>query len=74
MNKVTIRKIGNSQGVILSSSLLQELNLRSGDALFVTKTANGLELRPYDPEHEKQLEIAKQIMRENRSVLKKLAE
>ncbi len=38
------------------------------------ETPNGIELTPYDPEFAEQLEVAKRVMRENRNLLRKLAE
>jgi hypothetical protein len=34
----------------------------------------GIELTPYDPEFAAQLEVAEKVMREDRDVLRKLAE
>lgn len=73
MNKLKIRQIGNSFGVILPSDVLEKLRSKEGDDLFVTESPNGVELSPYNPELEKQLSIAEEVMRENRDVLRKLA-
>ena len=73
MTKLKIRQIGNSFGVILPSDLLEKLRSKDGDDLFVTESPNGIELSPYDPELEKQLSIAEEVMRDNRDVLRKLA-
>ncbi len=45
-----------------------------GDTLYVLETPNGIELTPYDREFAAQMEVAESIMREDRDVLKKLAE
>ena len=73
MNKLKIRQIGNSFGVILPSEVLERLRSKDGDDLFVTESPNGIELSPYDPELEKQLSVAEEVMRDNRDVLRKLA-
>ena len=41
---------------------------------FVTETPRGIELSAYDEEFARQMEIAESIMREDRDVLRKLAE
>ena len=73
MTKLKIRSVGNSFGVILPAELLEKLRCGEGDELFVTDSPNGVELSPYTPELEKQLDIAEEIMRENRDVLRRLA-
>ena len=67
-------KVGNSLGVILPKELLSKLNVVSGDKLTVVEAKNGVNLTPYDGEFEKDMEIVERIMREDRDVLKKLAE
>lgn len=74
MTTLTIRKIGNSEGAIFPKEILAKLNVRDGDMLYVTETPNGIALSPYDPMFEKQMDIAERIMREDRDVLRRLAE
>ncbi len=66
--------VGNSTGVILPKEILEKLRASKGDIVFVTETKDGIELTPYDPVVEHQLEIAERVMRKHRSVLRKLAE
>ena len=72
--KLKVTTVGNSTGVILPKELLEKLRVGKGDTLFVTETANGVELSPYDEELAYQMAIVESIMREDRDVLKKLAE
>ena len=72
--KLTVTKIGNSEGVILPKELLASMHVGKGDHIHVTEIPGGWALRPYDPSFEKQMDIAEDIMREDRDVLKKLAE
>jgi putative addiction module antidote len=74
MTTLTIRKIGNSEGVILPKEILARLHVSEGDQVFVTETPDGITLRPYDPAFEKQMEVAEDVMRRYRNTLKKLAE
>ncbi len=73
MLTLKLTKVGNSTGVILPKELLGQLRVQQGDTLFVLETPNGIELTPYDPELARQFEIAEQVMREDRDVLRKLA-
>jgi hypothetical protein len=50
------------------------LHINKGDTLFVAETPRGLELTPYNEEFAHQMEVAEQVMRQDRDVLRKLAE
>ena len=72
--KLKITAIGNSAGVILPKELLARLRLDKGDTLYALETPDGLRLTAYDPELAAQMEVAEQVMREDRLVLHKLAQ
>lgn len=74
MPTVKVTTIGNSVGVVLSRDLLTKLRVEKGDMLYVIETPNGVELTPYRPNFAAQMDAAESVMRENRDVLKKLAE
>jgi putative addiction module antidote len=72
--KIEIKRIGNSDGLILPKELMQRLDLKRGQELHVTELAGGgLQLLPYDPEFEKTIEIADEVMDEYRDTLAVLA-
>lgn len=71
---VTLRKIGNSDGVILPKKVLERLNLQTGDKLQVIETPNGLTLEPVDDTFERQMEAARKVMDKYKVALQKLAE
>ena len=66
--------IGNSSGGILPKETLARMNVQKGDTLFLTEGPEGIRLVPYDEEFARQMEAAREIMRENRDVLRSLAE
>ena len=72
--KLKITTVGNSAGIVLPREILERLRVEKGDSLFATETPDGIELRAYDEEFVEQLEIAERVMREDRDVLRKLAE
>ena len=72
--KLKITAIGNSAGVILPKELLARLRLDKGDELYVLETPDGIRLTAFDPELAAQMEVAEQVMREDRLVLHKLAQ
>lgn len=72
--KLRITSIGNSAGVILPKELLARLRLDKGDELLVLETPDSIRLTAYDPTLARQMEVAEQVMREDRLVLHKLAQ
>ncbi len=74
MQTLKLTTVGNSVGLILSKELLAKLRCGKGDLLYVVETPNGIELTPYDPEFARQMDMAEDLMREERDVLKTLAE
>ncbi len=74
MTTLKLTTVGNSTGVVLPKEILRRLRVDKGATLFVLETSNGIELTPYNPEFAAQMEVAEQVMREDRDVLKKLAE
>jgi putative addiction module antidote len=66
--------IGNSAGIILPKEILARLNVQKGDSIFITEGPHGIRLAPFDEDFATQMEAAREVMRENRDVLKRLAE
>jgi putative addiction module antidote len=72
--KIEIKKIGNSDGLILPRELMQRLDLKRGQQLHVTELAGGgFQVLPYDPDFERTMKIADQVMDEYRDTLAELA-
>jgi putative addiction module antidote len=74
MNKpLKLIPIGNSTGVILPKDVLAHLGVAQGDSLQVVETPEGVELRTQDPEFERQLAMAREVMQRRRKALRELA-
>jgi putative addiction module antidote len=69
-----IKKIGNSAGVILPKELLARLRVGPGDQVFVTEAPDGLRITAHDPDFAVKMEVARKIMREDRDILRVLAQ
>ena len=70
---VTIRKIGNSYGVILPKAELDKMGVKRGDELFVVRTPDGIRLTPFDPQFSQVMEETREYMRRHRDALRELA-
>jgi putative addiction module antidote len=73
MTALKITAVGNSGAVLLPKELLAKMRIKKGDLPHVIETLNGIELSPYDPDFENQIEISDDIMHEDLEILRKLA-
>lgn len=71
---VVVRKIGNSEGVIIPKETLNRLNLKAGDSLELIESNDGFILRPTDDAFERQMAAAREVMDKYKVALQKLAE
>ena len=69
-----VTTVGASSGVILTKTALAQLRVKKGDTLYLTEAPDGgFRLTPYDPDFARQMELAEQIMHDDREVLRALA-
>lgn len=71
---VTLRKIGNSEGVIIPKEVLERQNLRAGDILNLSEEDGGITLKPSDDKFERQMKAAREFMDKYKVTLQKLTE
>ena len=73
MHTLKLTQVGNSLGVIFPKDLLAKLSLEKGDEIFLTESPDGFRITRSDPVFEAQMAIAREVMKENRAVLRELA-
>ena len=74
MLSLRITMVGSSVGVILTEEALATLKVREGDTLYLTEASDGsYRLTTHDPEFERQMSLAEEIMHEDRDTLRALA-
>lgn len=71
---VTIRKIGNSEGIIIPKEILERIGLKEGDQLQLSLEGGELRLKSLDEDFARQLDHARSFMDRYRTALQKLAE
>jgi len=71
---ITLRKIGNSDGIIIPKEMLNEVGLRTGDQLELVNQNGELRLKPVNADFARQLEHARKFMDRYKVALQKLAE
>jgi putative addiction module antidote len=72
MIEITVRKVGNSLGLILPSEATKKLGVSEGDILFFTDSQDGFRLTPYDPRFKSQMKSAEAVMKRYRNTLREL--
>ena len=73
MQHVKVTQVGNSLGVVLPKEVVDRLGIARGHQLTLSVTANGIELSPFDPEFDEQMQLAEEIMDQYRDTLRELA-
>jgi putative addiction module antidote len=68
-----IRRMGNSAGVTIPLSALAALNVSEGDVLYLTPAPGGFRVTPYDPQFERQMTAAEEVMKKRRNMLREMA-
>ncbi len=74
MLTLKLTKIGNSIGAVFPKEVLQRLHAQEGDKLFLIESPEGYKITPYDDKFAKQMKLAREIMHDNKDVLKVLSE
>lgn len=67
-------KVGNSTGLVLPKDVLARMRVQQGDQIHLVERPNGeFVIGKYDPGFAKAMELAEQIMHEDRDILRVLA-
>jgi putative addiction module antidote len=75
MNKaLKITKVGNSAAIILPKDVLARLRVAQGDTVYVSEAPDGVRLTASNPEFADKMAAAERIMREDRDILRVLAQ
>lgn len=72
----TIRKIGNSEGIILPKEILDRLNLKAGDSIVIVQEGDELRLRRTEDtaeEFERKMKVARERMKKYEVAYRALA-
>lgn len=73
MPKLKVTTVGASAGIILNKEVMARLKVKKGDTLYLTDAPGGYRITPYDPDFERQMQLAEEIMHGDRDILKALS-
>ncbi|KNY18184.1 AbrB family transcriptional regulator [Shinella sp. SUS2] len=70
---ITIRKIGNSEGIIIPKDVLDRMGVKAGDELILSEEDGKIKLVPQNTDLAEQLKAARRGMEKYRVALRELA-
>ena len=73
MTALKVTTVGNSLGVILPKEVLDQMSLKKGDTLHLTKAPDGYRVSRNDPEFVRDMELVDKIMNKYHNALRELA-
>ena len=73
MIQLKLTKVGNSVGAILPKEALVRMHVDAGDSIYLTEAPDGYRVTPYDPDFARQMNVAEDVMKKRRAVLRELA-
>jgi len=66
--------VGSSTGFILNKEAQARLKVKKGDTIYLTEAPDGAyRMTAYNPDFERQMRLAEQIMHDDRDILRALA-
>jgi antitoxin MazE len=73
MLKTTVRRVGNSLGVTLPKTIIENYNLTDGDELHLLETDDGIVLTPFSPRFAQWAKAYEKAQKRYRNTLRSLA-
>ena len=74
MIELDVVAIGDALGIVLPADALAHLAVKVGDSLFLIETPDGFRVASQNSAEQRQLALARDVMKERRAVLRRLAE
>ncbi|KVK73490.1 transcriptional regulator [Burkholderia sp. MSMB1498] len=70
-----VTTVGASAGFILTKEAMARLKVQKGDTVYLTEAPEGgYRITPYNPDFERQMKLAEEIMHDDREILRALAQ
>jgi len=73
MLALKISRVGNSAALLLPKEALAKLRVEQGDTVYLTEAPDGYRITNFEPDFERQMKLARRVMRKYRNTLRELA-
>lgn len=74
MNTIKICKVGDSLGTTFPQEVLEKVNIKEGDTVYISEVPGGIQLTTHDPNFEKVMEAYKKVSHKYNNALRELAQ
>jgi putative addiction module antidote len=71
--KIVLRQMGGSIGATIPKEIAERFHLHKGDAVYVSETAEGILITPYEPRFDEAMAVYEKGARQYRNALRELA-
>jgi putative addiction module antidote len=73
MLALKISRVGNSAALLLPKEALAKLRVEQGDTVYLTEAPDGYRITTYEPDFDRQMKLARRVMRKYKNTLRELA-
>ena len=73
MLALKVSRVGNSAALLLPKEALAKLRVEQGDTVYLTEAPDGYRITNFEPDFERQMKLARRVMRKYRNTLRELA-
>ena len=71
--KIVLRQMGGSIGATIPKEIAERFHLNKGDEVYVSETAEGILITPYNPDFEEAMAVYDKGAKKYRNALRELA-
>jgi putative addiction module antidote len=72
-SKTKVKRIGGSLALIVPKVVVDSMDLKEGDEMFISSNQDGMNVSPFDPEFAAAMEDAREFMRSHKNAFHELS-
>ena len=72
-SKTKVKRIGGSLALIVPKVVVDSMDLKEGDEMFISSNQDGMNVSPFDPEFAAAMEDAREFMRSHKNAFNELS-
>jgi putative addiction module antidote len=72
-SRTKVKRIGGSLALIVPKVVVDSMDLKEGDEMFISSNQDGMNVSPFDPEFAAAMEDAREFMRSHKNAFNELS-
>jgi len=72
-SRTKVKRIGGSLALIVPKVVVDSMDLKEGDEMFISSNQDGMNVSPFDPEFAAAMEDAREFMRSHKNAFHELS-